>query len=188
MVRAQPPEHTMQLLVLALALVLAAGHGGSGLVEKPEDGEELRWVPDVPLWLRLQKRESECFDIHIDGRSLTIACDGDVFVDDPGVGEHSLQLFATFLPSTSSLVHNSSFRLVMKDKVPDWMSADGKLHARLRVAEDYHQWWHKSGVWASTYWRGVVSHKAPTDMWNYQEILHEIRPSVFKGVLLPGVA
>jgi len=158
-------------------VVLVVLHGASSLVVKPEKGEELRWVPDVPLWIRLDKSRRECFDIHVDGLSQTIACDSDIFIDDPGIGEHSLQLFATFLPTASSLVYNETFRLVVKDTMPDWLSEDGKYQYPESV-EGYHQWWYHSGVWSNTYWRGVVSHKAPTDMWNYQEIIHEIKPSV----------
>lgn len=33
-------------------------------------------------------------------------------------------------------------------------------------------------TWAATKWRGVQIFKAPTDMWVYQELIHEIRPDL----------
>lgn len=33
-------------------------------------------------------------------------------------------------------------------------------------------------TWANTKWRGVKVYKAPTDLWVYQELIHEIKPDV----------
>ena len=41
---------------------------------------------------------------------------------------------------------------------------------------DYHIWYYGSGVWKSTSWLGVQTLKSVSDMWNYQEILSELRP------------
>ncbi|MGI9648280.1 MAG: CmcI family methyltransferase [Acidimicrobiia bacterium] len=41
---------------------------------------------------------------------------------------------------------------------------------------DYHIWYYGAGVWKSTSWLGVRTLKSVSDMWNYQEILAELRP------------
>lgn len=43
---------------------------------------------------------------------------------------------------------------------------------------DYHVWYYGNGVWKSTSWQGVRTLKSVSDMWNYQEILSELRPSL----------
>ncbi|HEY0836633.1 MAG TPA: CmcI family methyltransferase [Azospirillum sp.] len=41
------------------------------------------------------------------------------------------------------------------------------------VAQDYLRWFHESNVWKGMGWRGVRTLKLPSDMWNYQEIIHQ---------------
>jgi cephalosporin hydroxylase len=33
-------------------------------------------------------------------------------------------------------------------------------------------------IWANTYWRGVITHKCPLDLWIYQEIIQQVLPDV----------
>jgi cephalosporin hydroxylase len=42
----------------------------------------------------------------------------------------------------------------------------------------YHLWYYNTGVWQQTTWMGVQTYKSPMDMWNYQEILFSLKPSV----------
>ncbi|HZE81478.1 MAG TPA: CmcI family methyltransferase [Candidatus Polarisedimenticolia bacterium] len=42
----------------------------------------------------------------------------------------------------------------------------------------YHLWYYNTGVWQQTTWMGVQTYKSPMDMWNYQEILVSLQPSV----------
>src|SRR5260221_3276259 len=42
----------------------------------------------------------------------------------------------------------------------------------------YHLWYYNTGVWQQTTWMGVQTYKSPMDMWNYQEILFSLLPSV----------
>jgi cephalosporin hydroxylase len=42
----------------------------------------------------------------------------------------------------------------------------------------YHLWYYNSRVWEQTTWMGVHTLKSPMDMWNYQEILASLRPSI----------
>lgn len=63
----------------------------------------------------------------------------------------------------------------------------GKLRAAARDAsvpqrdprtEAYHAWYYDSLVWQRTTWCGVLVLKSVSDLWNYQEIIVALRPSV----------
>jgi cephalosporin hydroxylase len=45
-------------------------------------------------------------------------------------------------------------------------------------AEEYHKWYFNTFVWKKTMWLGVPCWKSVADMWNYQEILFELKPSL----------
>lgn len=42
----------------------------------------------------------------------------------------------------------------------------------------YHHWYYSNYVWGTTSWMGIPILKSPSDMWNYQEILFQLKPSV----------
>jgi cephalosporin hydroxylase len=44
--------------------------------------------------------------------------------------------------------------------------------------EEYHKWYYNTFVWRKTSWMGVTTWKSVSDMWNYQEILCELKPSL----------
>src|SRR5215468_9899803 len=44
--------------------------------------------------------------------------------------------------------------------------------------EEYHRWYYNTFVWRKTTWMGVTTWKSVSDMWNYQEILSELKPSL----------
>lgn len=44
--------------------------------------------------------------------------------------------------------------------------------------DGYHRWYYDTRVWETTTWLGVKVNKSVSDLWNYQEILHEMRPSL----------
>ena len=44
--------------------------------------------------------------------------------------------------------------------------------------EEYHKWYYNTFVWKKTSWMGVTTWKSVSDMWNYQEILSELKPSL----------
>jgi len=46
------------------------------------------------------------------------------------------------------------------------------------VAEEYHKWYYGDLVWTRTSWMGIRCWKSVSDMWNYQEILMELKPSL----------
>ena len=43
---------------------------------------------------------------------------------------------------------------------------------------EYHKWYYNTLVWQNTRWMGVECYKSPSDMWNYQELLFELKPSL----------
>ncbi len=45
-------------------------------------------------------------------------------------------------------------------------------------SEQYHCWYYDTGVWQKTTFLGVPCLKSVSDLWNYQEILAEIKPSL----------
>jgi cephalosporin hydroxylase len=58
-----------------------------------------------------------------------------------------------------------------------------KIYARmglLRSAPTRYEIWHyNSHLWADMKWMGVTTLKSASDMWNYQEILFALKPSLF---------
>jgi len=42
----------------------------------------------------------------------------------------------------------------------------------------YHLWYYRNLIWDTTSWSGVKTLKSPVDMWNYQEILYSLKPSL----------
>ena len=45
-------------------------------------------------------------------------------------------------------------------------------------SEEYHKWYFNTFVWRKTTWMGIDCWKSVADMWNYQEILVELKPSL----------
>jgi len=46
------------------------------------------------------------------------------------------------------------------------------------IGSIYHRWYYKSKVWHGTTFLGVTTLKSVSDMWNYQEIIAELKPSL----------
>jgi cephalosporin hydroxylase len=62
--------------------------------------------------------------------------------------------------------------------------------ARQQFGTEYHIWFYENNIWLETKWCGIQTLKSPSDMWNYQEIISEIRPSLIveTGTYLGGSA
>lgn len=45
-------------------------------------------------------------------------------------------------------------------------------------SDEYHKWFSNTGVWNRTTWMGIACWKSPSDMWNYLQILVELKPSL----------
>lgn len=58
----------------------------------------------------------------------------------------------------------------------------GKIRSRLAFFRSpgtrYHVWYYNHHIWDTTTWAGVKTLKSPSDMWNYQEILHSLKPTL----------
>src|SRR5437879_5959379 len=74
-----------------------------------------------------------------------------------------------------------------KTLVKKWDRARQKLANKLSallsrpsesVSDDYHRWYYNNQVWRSTEWMGLTTYKSVSDMWNYQEIIFSLKPSL----------
>ncbi len=50
--------------------------------------------------------------------------------------------------------------------------------SRSRAGNAYGTWFYNNDLWKQTTWLGVPIQKLPFDLWNYQEILTELQPSL----------
>ena len=46
------------------------------------------------------------------------------------------------------------------------------------IGEEYHRWYYENRIWEQTTFLGVPALKSVSDMWNYQEILADLKPSL----------
>jgi cephalosporin hydroxylase len=46
------------------------------------------------------------------------------------------------------------------------------------IGEEYHQWYYENRIWEQTTFLGVPALKSVSDLWNYQEILVDFKPSL----------
>jgi FkbH-like protein len=53
-----------------------------------------------------------------------------------------------------------------------------EMEPKINEAVEYHKWYFNNRVWTTTTWMGVTCLKSVADMWNYQEILFESKPSL----------
>lgn len=44
--------------------------------------------------------------------------------------------------------------------------------------EEYHKWYYDNEIWEDVRFLGVVTNKSVSDMWNYQEIIAELKPAL----------
>jgi cephalosporin hydroxylase len=68
----------------------------------------------------------------------------------------------------------------LRDSVNHRLYVDADLESRVvevfhKLYYDGHRW---GRTWSDTFWLGVQVAKCPLDLWVYQEMLHELRPSV----------
>lgn len=58
------------------------------------------------------------------------------------------------------------------------------------IIDQFHKLYYDRPVWKNTHWMGIPCYKCPFDLWNYQEIIYEIRPDIIieTGTLFGGSA
>lgn len=69
---------------------------------------------------------------------------------------------------------------------PEALRLLGMIHYQLNQGKvapvdaglGYHLWYYNTGIWKTTSWAGVRTLKLPSDMWNYQEIIAKLKPSL----------
>jgi cephalosporin hydroxylase len=65
---------------------------------------------------------------------------------------------------------------------------DSEMADDAKVCDAYHEWYYDTEVWKTVTFLGVPCHKSVSDLWNYQEILAELRPQLVVefGTLMGG--
>ena len=195
-----------QALMSIFALLFAGMIGDLGAVQilQPSEGERLEHIPDVPLFVWLgEKGEQECFEIFLDGQLETISCEEHTILSTvPTPGSHRLELVATFLPPAHGPIVVRTFIIFVDKDSPNAIpttvaSADGLRVEVPAYVDEVHKWFHSAHIWLDTTWGGpsalttggetgplfkprhqAGSKKWPADLWNYQEILHDFKPSL----------
>ncbi len=81
--------------------------------------------------------------------------------------QRTAEALAEFLSRPSLIARLASFIVALRFYRPTGSDLDG-----------YHNWYYGKGVWLRTSWMGVKCEKWVADMWNYQEILFELKPSL----------
>ena len=64
-----------------------------------------------------------------------------------------------------------------------WRQVDRSANISINK-EPFHKWYYDSGVMKDTRFLGVTCLKSPLDMWNYQEILFELKPRLIVNLEL----
>ena len=59
-----------------------------------------------------------------------------------------------------------------------WSPGSIVIRATGSEAEEYNKWYYNTNVWKTTTWMGIDCWKSVSDMWNYQEILFDLKPSL----------
>ena len=122
-----------RFVAVLMASLLCAGMPRSGAVRivHPHQDEAIEFIPDIPLWVRLEKAEGECFDILLDGVSQTISCEVDTVLSaKPQPGPHRIEVVPTFRPSSHGPMASASFNVYRDESSsniipPSLASADG---------------------------------------------------------------
>lgn len=58
------------------------------------------------------------------------------------------------------------------------LKSDENISQSLDIGTEYCRWYWESDIWKTTTYCGVPALKSVSDMWNYQEILFQLQPSV----------
>jgi hypothetical protein len=114
-----------------MAGILLAASGAAVRIVHPAEDERLEFIPDIPLWVRLEKAEGECYDILLDGVSQSISCEVDTVLSaKPHPGPHRIEVVPTFRPSSHGPLASASFHVYRDESSsntipPAIASADG---------------------------------------------------------------
>jgi cephalosporin hydroxylase len=79
---------------------------------------------------------------------------------------------------SSVIVRQAAFSFKSLRRLPKAILALASYQPTGSESEEYHKWYYNTFVWKKTSWAGVDCWKSVSDMWNYQEILFELKPSL----------
>jgi len=54
-----------------------------------------------------------------------------------------------------------------------WSKKDAKT-----TTENYHKWYYYNSIWQTTRFLGIKTMKSVSDMWNYQEVIFDLKPAL----------
>jgi cephalosporin hydroxylase len=83
-----------------------------------------------------------------------------------------------FLRITAALIEQRPTPSGLGRRIASGVLAPYFYQPRGSEAEEYHKWYYNTNVWKKTTWMGVDCWKSVADMWNYQEILFDLKPSL----------
>ena len=83
-----------------------------------------------------------------------------------------------FLRLTAALFEQRATPLGLGKRLASYVLAPYFYQPTGSESEEYHKWYYNTSVWKKTTWMGVDCWKSVADMWNYQEILFDLKPSL----------
>ena len=84
----------------------------------------------------------------------------------------------TFLRITAALIEQRPTPSGLGRRIASGLLAPFFYQPKGSESEEYHKWYFNTNVWKKTTWMGVDCWKSVADLWNYQEILFELKPSL----------
>jgi cephalosporin hydroxylase len=158
--------------------MLARVTGNPEGLANPPDGNICCYHPAM-RWRRQEHAERR------PGRTNLALGNGDPARGAGDVGRNAVLRFAASLfesrPTRSSFAHLFAARpspSSLGRKLASGALAQYFYQPTGSESEEYHKWYFNTFVWKKTKWMGVDCFKSVADMWNYQEILFELKPSL----------
>jgi cephalosporin hydroxylase len=84
----------------------------------------------------------------------------------------------SFLRITSALIEQRPTPAGLGRRLVSGVMAPFLYESTGSEAEEYHKWYYNTNVWKEATWMGIGCWKSVSDMWNYQEILVDLKPSL----------
>lgn len=170
----QAAPHTCLALGEIAVLYQRAGEVGTAervyceALEAPQDESTYYALLSLGGMLRQQKRSREAAQVFKSARQVARTVEHASAAARAGIDA------AVEAQDYPSAIEDLLF--LQRQPEADGAAIQGALHTL--YATEFHKWYYDSRVWQSTTYHGIGTYKFPSDMWNYQEILCELAPSV----------
>ena len=106
-------QASSKLLCLALTCAAFTPVCAAVSILHPAEGAVLEYIPDIPLWVRLQQDHDTCWAMRLDGEYVTTSCDVDTILPArPKPGEYLLEIVALGDQKVDQVVASSIFHVV----------------------------------------------------------------------------